>query len=206
MDPVTVCNMALGLFGGNRIVSIEESAIGDSAEAALCFTYFRPSYLEVLEDGAWLFASEFINLGSREDSPYLSLGQTPLPGNRPLTAQFTLPGTVVRVIACDDGSGDFAIAWKRNGRKVLSEETDVLLAEVIKEVQNTDEWTPGFTWSVAYKLASKICGPITQSFAKTKEMRETYKEEVAHALNKDGMQGATTQRFKARSESLARRR
>jgi hypothetical protein len=228
MDPVTICNMALGLFGGNRIASIEEDQL-DTDEATLCNTFYLPSVMAALEDGAWLFATDFIDLGGAADSPYQTLPAAP-PGNvpfglttggvgvnsivRPLVSQFKLPDTVVRVIACDDGGGSFSIEWEKNGRLIRSEQASQLLAKVIMTklsdgtdlINDLNKWPPSFAWAVAYKLASVICGPITQSGKLEEKMIQLYEGHLKRAMSLDGMQGATTQTIRMRSESIANRR
>jgi hypothetical protein len=201
MNPVTICNMALGFFGGARVVSIEDSAANDSDEAALCNTFFEPSLRAVLEERAWLCATGFIDLGGGVDSPYAGAS-----AEHALVKQFVLPATVIRPLACDDGSGEFTIQWERNGQKILSEDTTSLLCKAVLMVNDLNLCTPNLVLAVAYKLASVIAGPITQSSAIEQKMLAKYEEQVSKAGTLDGMQGATTQIAKIKSTSLALRR
>lgn len=207
MNPLKICNMALGFFGQGRIASIEDDQI-TSDEASLCNLYYEPSYLATLEDGAWLFATEFLDLGAREDSPYMTLGVgTGLEVSpRPLLAQFTMPGTLVRPLACDDGGGDFSILWERNKRKILSEDTDRLFCRGIVRMDDPNEWPMNFAMTVGYKLASIIAGPITHSAKIEAEMMQKYAEGLKTSGTLDGLQGTTQQRFRPNSEGLAKRR
>jgi hypothetical protein len=201
MDPVTICNMALMAFGAQRITTIDEDQ-ADSDESALCSVYFDPSVRACLEERAWLFATGFINLGARQDSPYKDSG-----GEHPLVAQFAYdPGVIVKPLVCDDGSGDFSILWERNGQYILSEDTDTLLLKCVQYIKDPTKWTPNFAFTVAYHLASVICGPITHSAAIEERMYKKYEVQLKKAAALDGLQGATIQQVTMKTELSARRR
>lgn len=227
MDPVTICNMALGLFGQSRIVSIAEDQL-DSAEAELCFTFFEASVRAVFEEGQPLFATGFFDLGARQDSPYKNTGASLSPGSgtgvaaqvtlqsiRPLVAQFAFnagndaqgnPIVLVSALACDDGSGSFSILWERNGDFIVCEDTDKLLCKAIRLISDPNKWTPGYAWAVAAKLASVIAGPITNSAKVEDDMMKKYEGEIKKARRLDGAQGSVLQQFKKTSTSIANRR
>lgn len=223
MDPVTICNMALGLFGQSRIASIEEDQL-DSAEAELCFTFYDASVRSVFEEGQPLFATGFFNLGARQDSPYKNTGagsgtgvtaQVTLQSVRPLVAQFAFSGgndaagnpiELVSAIACDDGSGSFSILWERNGDFIVCEDTDQLFCKAIRFLADPNKWTPGYRWAVAAKLASVIAGPITNSAKVEEDMLKKYEGEIKKARRFDGAQGSVLQQFKKTSTSIANRR
>lgn len=215
-DPVSVCNMALGFFGGGRVTGIADAdlaAQGD--EAALCNSFFNECVLSCLEDGAWLFATQFVDMGAPSASPYQTLGVagfgSPWQAGRPLLSQFVIPPGMVSPLQCDDGSGNFQILFERNGKWVLSESTAKLLCRGVFSVlaDGTDltvdmnYCTPNFRMGVAYRLASLIVGPLTQSQAKIKEYKAEYEMIIKKARMLDGMAGTAQQRVKAQSESIA---
>ena len=106
MDPVAICNLALGAIGEKRITSLDD----DTASAELCSTLFPEAVRTALEQRAWLFAAGSIDLGVCEES-----------GDASLPSMFELPATVVRGIRCDDGSGTYRLKWERRGSKVFTE-------------------------------------------------------------------------------------
>lgn len=200
MDPVTVCNMALLSFGQERIESIEEDDL-DSVEAELCSTYYLPAVRAVLEERAWLFATDYITLANKQPTPFTAAG-----GCHSFVAKFLMPNTVIRPLAFDDGSGTFTIRAERNGKYIVSEDTDSLIVKCIQMIPDPNDWTPNFVFAVSYKLASVIAGPITHSAAKVKEALELYAVALKDASSLDGMAGTTNQQVKMVTDSLSNRR
>lgn len=210
MDRVTICNMALEAFAANPITTLAEDQI-ESDEGRLCFTYLDPCIRAALEDAAPLFATDFIDLGARQDSAYglLITGGLATPPSPLLVAKFVLPGTIIRPLACDDGSGQFTIKWERSKQAIICEDTKKLLCEAVlytDDLQDPNAWTPNFQFAVAYKLASVICGPITHSPTIKKEMLEEYERAFKKADNLDGMASTTNKAITAQSSSLRNRR
>jgi hypothetical protein len=162
-----------------------------------------------------MFATDFIDLGAVTPSPYQKLpaNTSPVldgggPGQiiRPLVSMVSIPVNVVRVLACDDGSLSYTIAWERNGGKIYCEDTAQLLAKVVQLIEDPNLWSPNFAFVVAYKLASIIGPIITQSAKIESAMFEKYEAALKKARALDGAQGSTTQKLKIKSESLANRR
>lgn len=201
MDPVTICNMALLSFGEERIESIAEGDL-DSPEAELCATYYLPAVRAVLEERAWLFATGFVDLGAKQPSLFTQGAGS----GRFMTTVFTLPGKVIRPLACDDGSGEFLIRWERMGMAILTEDTDKLIAKAVTMVEDPNSWTPNFALAASFKLASLIAGPITHSAAKVDEALKKYESALHTAANLDGMAGSTNQVFEMHTDTLKHRR
>src|SRR5216683_1955627 len=155
MDPVTVCNMALNALGSNSITSIAEADI-NSAESQLCVTFYTPAVRACLEDASPPFATDLVNLGAKQASPYSVLGLTQgglagsasgslfadqsLDAPRLLVAKFILPDTVLRPLACDDGSGTFTISWERAPGAIYCEDTVALYCLAVQYVDDPNAW------------------------------------------------------------------
>jgi hypothetical protein len=198
MDPVAICNLALGFIGANKIRSIEAEE-ADSVEAELCAALFWPTAHAVLEAADWLFATGFIDLGAKTAAPANEVDRVDLP------ARFTMPADAIAVRRCDDGSGDFTIKWERNGRFVMSEGTDALYAIVTWDKEPGD-WTPTFCLAVAHLLASQLAGPLTQKQSIIDREYALFEREKKSAKTFDGMQGNTVQKVQIKTSSLANRR
>lgn len=195
MDPVTICNMALGAIGQSRIHSLDDGTVASE----LCSTFFEPAVRKALSEKAWLFAT---------GSNLVSLGD-PQEGDDPeMPVRFKVPGSVVTIHKCDDGYGDFSVKWERRDEYVVAEPgTAKLLALCTTYIQDPKRWTPTFCWAVAYLLASNLAGPITESHALGEKMEAKYERELHKAGVIDGMQGNVTPRMRiAPRHTLASRR
>jgi hypothetical protein len=177
MDSVAICNMALGALGQHKLTSLED----ESTAAELCSTFFDPAVDYCLEQKAWLFATEFVDLGA------------PIPTPDPdYPKKFLVPATIVAVHIVDDGSGEFSLTWEQRGNYVFTD-SDVLFAKVTKRVESA-LWTPTFCWAVAYKIAETIAVPLTESLAAEARMEKRYDKEMAKATTLDGLRASPQRR------------
>lgn len=178
MDSVTIANMALGAIGQRKINSL----LDDSFSAEQCNIFYEPAVKYTLEQKAWLFATEFIDLGAAQEAG----AADPV-----FTKKFAVPGTVIAVRRVDDGSGLFDIKWERRGGFVFTEDTATLFAYVTQFIADPNLWTPTFGWAVAFKLAETICGPLTENEALEAKMERKFEKELAKAGTLDGLQGSS---------------
>jgi hypothetical protein len=173
MDSVAICNMALGALGKHKITSLED----DSVAAELCSTFFDPAVDYCLEQKAWLFATEFIDLGAPSDTI-----------DPDFPKQFLIPSDVVAVHIVDDGGGSYELEWEKRGEYVVCD-SDTCFAKVTMKVES-DLWTPTFCWAVAYKIAETIAVPLTESLTAEARMEKKYEKEIAKATTLDGIQAS----------------
>jgi hypothetical protein len=175
LDPVAICNLALGWIGAKRIHSFDD----DSAAAELCVANYEPAVRAALEARAWTFATEH----RTAEAPQAS-------GVAELPALFQLPMDVVRVLACDSGSGSYTLDWRLIAEKrVLSEPVRVLHYKAVVLVVDPVRFSPGFARVVAARLAADLAGPLTESARLPDQMEVKYLRELAAAATLDGMQG-----------------
>src|SRR5574340_238997 len=147
MDPVTICNMALGALGAHKITSLDDASI----EAELCKTYYDPAVLYVLEQVAWLFATGSIDLGAAQAS-----------GEEEFPSYFNVPAYVLSILRVDDGSGTFTMEYERRGDRLYTVASDKCVVKATRNDIAINKWTPTFCWTVAYKIAETIAVPITE--------------------------------------------
>lgn len=180
MDPVAICNMALGWLGHNRITSFEDA----SAEAELCSDNFEAAVRAALADRAWLFATGFRVLEPSAASPRADL---------PL--KWTVPGDVVAVRAVDDGVGDFSVKFLKAGQAIYTEDTGTtsIIVEVTEYHGNPALWDPNFVRCVAALLASDLAVPLTEGTAMQERMEKKYIRELDKAGRIESMQASPKQ-------------
>lgn len=193
MNPVAICNMAIGQVGGSKISSLEDP----STEAELCSVYFEPSVRRALEARAWLFAT---------GSEPVTLENPTEIGDAHYPYRFALPGDVVAVQECADSSGE-EIGWQKRGQSLVSDSDDVR-AIVTRYVEDPKEWTPTFAWAVAYLLAAVIAGPISENVGLADRMLKLYEYTIEQASPLDAIQTNEVKQLSLDSSSsaVARRR
>jgi hypothetical protein len=195
MDPVTICNMALGWIGAKRISTLnaEEAA---SQEEELLADQFEPAVRAVLEEKAWLFAT-----GSKPSD----LGAPQETGDPRFPTWFKLPPDTVSVLAVYDADGTALDFARREDLTVVTEDSDKAFAIVTRYIPDPKKWTPTFCRAVAARLAADIAAVITENASLGLRMEEKYLREVAKAGVLDGIQGSA-QPMKRRSSLSDRRR
>jgi len=192
MDPVTICNMAMGWLGAKKISTIDVNE-ASSVEEELCSVQFPMAVRSTLEARAWLFATGSIDLGAPADS-----------GDLEFPTQFTLPTTVIRPLACDDGSGEWSMRWERRGDKIVTEATDVCKLRAVSYTEDVKRWTPTFCRAVAARIAADTTGPLTEGTVSSEKMEAKYLRELAQAGVFDGQQGSSRQFRNPNSAALRR--
>jgi hypothetical protein len=180
MSPVAVCNMALSMIGGKSIRTIDSNAVSNSEEM-LCAALFWPTLKVALEAGGWRFATGLVDLGASIESD-----------DPAFICKFVIPTTVITPLQVDDGSGEWAVEWSRQGGYIYTKDalsTVSLRAVLLSEDPGT--WTPSFVRAVALLLASDLSEPVAEDVAKGERMYQKYKEQIDLASSLDGRQGSS---------------
>lgn len=174
MDPVTVCNLALGRLGQAPILSLDDQ----DTRAELCARHF-PSLLEtVLEEREWSFAVEERVLTHDPTAP-VSI-------NTSFTERYLIPSDVVRVLQADDGTGD--LQWQPEGGYILTPTIGTCTVRVLKKV-GVEVASPGFCRALATRLASELATALTKNAALGMRLLEEYEVQLRKAAALDGLQG-----------------
>lgn len=192
MDPVTICNMAMGWLGAKKIRTIDVDD-ADSVEEELCSVQFPMVVRSTLEARAWLFATGSVDLGAASDS-----------GDLEFPSQFVLPTTVIRALACDDGSGTWDMQWERRGQTIVTEATTVCKVRAVIYSEDVKKWTPTFCRAVAARLAADCAGPLTEGTVSSEKLEAKYLRELQQAGVFDGQQGSSRQMRNPYSAALRR--
>jgi hypothetical protein len=178
VDPVSICNLALGWIAGNLIVSLDD----ESTEARLCKANFDLVRDAVLEARAWTFATKRFVLAPSAEEPAFGW-----------TRQFPLPPEVVRVLRCDDAGGSGRLPWAREGTAILADDVDVLHVTAIVRVEDAALWSPAFGNAVAARLAAELAVPLSENRSLQADLWSLYERKLKQAGTLDGMQGRAEQ-------------
>lgn len=192
MDPVGICNLALAWIGQKAITQLDV-VNPVSATEELCARVYPEALRAVLEARAWTFATK-----REEFAPATATGLADFPSKYPV------PSTIVRVLACDDGSGSYELEWRREGAFVLTQTSPTAVyAKVTTLEEDASKFPPGFGRAVAARVAADIAGAVTENRALQQLMEERFQFELREAGRRDGMQGTSERQ---RSSGLAARR
>ena len=181
-----ICNLALQWLGEDPILTFEDAPEPESdtyaRKRSLCKLNYPNARDAVLEDGDWTFANRFYNLGQLAD-PIKNDPRPPITGNA-----FQVPGDVLRIIQCDDGSANWNLPWIKLEDRVFIE-AEQCYADTIVRIEDSIRYTPGFVQALAARLAADLAIPVRDSRSLQQDMWALYQSKLAGALANDGRQG-----------------
>lgn len=183
MDPVNVCNIALGQLGEKRLTQLDEQDPLSRTEE-LCTTHYPLAVAAALEAREWTFATGWQKLAKDAAS-----------GAHPVldVTRFLLPTTVLRVVGVDDGSGECALEYQRRGQYLYAN-VEELYVRSIDLLEDPNLWSPTFAFAVAFKLAELLAVPVTENAGLEERMELRYQKYLRDAASLDGMQGTAERR------------
>jgi hypothetical protein len=193
MDPVGICNLALGWLGERAIASLDDEAAASGSREELCARLYPEALRSLLEAKAWTFAVERLEL-----APAQATGLAEFP------SKYLLPATVVRVLSSDDGSGANDLEYRREGGYLFAATSPATLhVRAITLLEDASKYSPGFVRALAARLAADLALPLTESRPLAAAMEEKYERELREAGRLDGQQGTSERQ---RPSALAARR
>ncbi len=160
-----ICNMALSHIGSDARVSSISPPDG-SVEAGHCATFYDLARTELLEPGSWRFALKRAALAEvTNDSTAWAYAYT-RPSDCLTPKRILRPGTTLTVFTQDESEyipndGDSA-NFEVEGDLVYTNEPDAVMLYV-RDITDTNKFTPGFVAALGYLLASYVAGPIVKS-------------------------------------------
>ncbi len=204
---VSICNQALSWLGANPIISLDD----ETNEARLCKANYEPLRDAVLEARAWTFAVKRIQ--------FARLAQDPLYG---FSAAFAIPTSVLTILQVTSGPSSVnsavsttgpalsrenlrngeerRIIWQREGNTVVTDELSIV-GRVIERIVDPSRFSPGFTQTLAARIARELAIPITQSQTLEDKMVAKFEHSLAEGGVVEGIQGTSN---KIRSDALTR--
>lgn len=159
---VDVCNSALQLVGAARILSLSDN----SPEGRACSVSYDSNRRSELRKHRWNFAIRRVSLAPDATPPAFDY-----------TYQFTVPSDCLRILLPNDATLD----WIVEGRKILSNASNVLNLRYISDITDTTQWDAAFYDMLSISLGMDICEKLTNSTGKKTELAAAYKDALAEA-------------------------
>jgi hypothetical protein len=177
MDPVQVCNIALGHIGQLPIASFDE----ETTAAQLCAQRYAPLRDVVIEARDWTWAVQRFALDPNSTAPAWGY-----------TRAYTLPENVITIRQACNAQGD--VEYEREGRLVLCDNDGPLWVRCIVRVEDCDQFSPGFIHALTLLMAANLAGPLTENRQSAEAFLADYKRELMTAGSSDGLQGKVEQK------------
>lgn len=192
MTDVEICNLALSWLAAPQIAALADP----DKRAVLCNTNFTACLNAVLAAREWTFAVEWRSISAAAQAPI-----NPAYGQR-----FAITADVLRVLGCDDGSGDGRLQWEREGSYILANLSQVTPTPLLVRalvVVSPAALSYGAAQAVAARLAAVIAIALTENRSLQADMWKLYEALVGEAATLDGMQGRSVV---VRADTLKRKR
>lgn len=145
-----IANRALQRLGtSNRILGLSD----DTRNGRACNTCYQPLRDAELRKHYWNFA--------KKDAPAMS-PDADVPNDPNYGYQYSLPSDFLRLIKPKDSNLD----WLIQGRKLLTNDGNVLYVKYIAKITDPNLFDPLFCEMLSMKMAHAMCEEITQSTSK----------------------------------------
>lgn len=169
---VDICNEALGLLGADPIAALSD----DSVTARLCNTLYTATRDELLVSHPWKFATKRIALSADPTAPAFDYDY-----------RFQLPADCLRVIGTNLGT---EAKWTEENGYLLCNDSSVSI-KYISKITTEGTFSIPFCEALAYKMASKMAYPLTQSTSLKESLDKDYLRHLkdARSMNAQAAQG-----------------
>ncbi len=168
-DDITICNLALGKMGGERIASLTEA----SQSARVCALFYEPTRDEVLQSGLWAFAVRRVELSRLAAAPVFGWSY-----------QYQLPSDCLAVIQLNGWQpGERQGLYEIEGDRMLTD-TETAQLRYTARVTDSEQFPPLFVEALYTKLASKLADRLAGSHSLAQELVAEYDRLVAPAAAK----------------------
>jgi hypothetical protein len=171
-DRHAICNLALGYIGAARINSFDDG----SAEADLCRDLYETAVREVLQDHPWNFAEAA-----------QSLPAAAVVGRPDFAYRYALPIDCIapRWLMTSDGRRS-AATYRLSKRVICTDLEDACLVYTYRAPEQF--FAPLFTTTLAYLMAHRLAGPLTEDDGKVEGHYKLYMQTLARARSRDSQQ------------------
>ncbi|MFP1026437.1 hypothetical protein ACLDZY_06495 [Acinetobacter baumannii] len=166
VSKVTICNNALSMIGGQQIASFEE----DSKLAQTCRNIYDTTRLSILRSHPWSCAKKRQILSPI--STYPSFGYA---------HAFPLPSDYVLIISANTER------YEVENRYILAN-AEVIHLEYVFNNDNEQTWDAMLVEAMTYKMASKLCKPVTGSDAAGQSAEAQYQYLIKQARTVNGQE------------------
>lgn len=175
---VSICNTALDLLGADTITSLAD----DSKQARFCSRNYERVRDAVLRAYPWNCAMARASLAALAEPPAWGFA-----------AQYQLPEGpqppyCLRVLAIN-GETDFALAYKIEGRRILTDVAAPLDLLYIARNEDAAQYDALLVDAIAARLALDAAYPLAGSVSLAQAMSQAYAEKLAEARQVDSQEG-----------------
>lgn len=159
---VQICNMALSHIGSEaRVASI--SPPDGSVEAGYCSTFYDQARTEMLEPGNWNFSLARVALAQVTNASTRWTYAYALPSDCMRARRVLRPGHEITVFTQDEAEysadDNDSASFEVEGEVLYTNEPDAVFVYV-RDVIDTNKFTPSFSTALSYLLASYLAGPV----------------------------------------------
>jgi len=161
ISDTSICNMALGRIGANRINDLSDTS-EDSAPAIHCRLHYEQTRDAQLRSGIWKFAITRATLSVNTVAPDFGFDNA-----------YDLPADFLRMINVfeDNNNGEDVTryTYRIEGDQILSDEDDMEI-RYVKRVTDPTAFDPLFVEVLVLQLALKLVMPLSQDKALRREI------------------------------------
>lgn len=181
---VEIVNLALTLLGSKRIASIDDD-VKPAREAKAIFSMCRDALLGAYN---WNFAIARAQLAALSAAPLFGYaGEFPLPQD-PLCLRIVQIGDQFPGVDLVNYRGASTEEWSIEGRSILTDWSAPLNLRYVKQVTDTTQFHPCFSYALGSKLAMDLCEPLTQSDTKFNKARMQFSASIADAIKANAIE------------------
>ena len=176
---VSICNTGLDLLGAESITSLAD----DSKQARFCARNYERVRDAVLRAYPWNCALARSSLAALAETPawgYANQFQLP---------EGPEPPYALRVLSIN-GEVDFALTYKIEGRKILTDVAAPLEILYIARIEDPALFDALLIDAIAARLALDAAYPLSGSVSLAQAMSQAYAEKLAEARQVDAQEGS----------------
>lgn len=175
---VSICNTALDLLGSDSIASLAD----DSKASRFCSRNYERVRDAVLRAYPWNCAMARASLAALAEAPAWGYA------NQFALPEGPSPAFCLRVLSIN-GEVDFALTYKIEGRRILTDEDAPLEILYIARLEDPSQYDALLTDAIAARLALDAAYPLAGSVSLAQAMSQAYAEKLAEARQVDAQEG-----------------
>lgn len=172
-----ICNMALDNFGSGRITALDE----DTEQARLLRNVYDNCRQSLLAKGLWNFATGYEVLNKIYDDGIY----------HPVFPEiYIYPVDTIKIVKVFSCEVDFADRYSYpdfevfsyKGRRYIGTFVPEAKAQIIRDIDSPELYSPEFVTCFTYLLASRIAEALTRNGQIVQEMEMRYQEKLSQAM------------------------
>lgn len=175
ISKIDICNQALSIVGAQSVQALTDN----TREAQVCNLWYDQCLRTVLGSHPWNFATYRVALARVDSSP------------REGAYAFRVPIKCLKILQCHEPGLDVAVPYQSvigSDGPVIVASVPVLDAVYIREVDDTNTYSPGFIECLGLRLAVELAGTIKADKQGQGMLLQRYMEAMQRATVQDARQ------------------